>query len=252
MASMDAAGVDKAVLVQYASVHGYDCRYVLDTVARWPRRFVAVCAVDTRGDAGVEQMAEAVRHGAAGLRIATPGGREDSPDWILNANLWRRASELGVPLCVHLLVNANALGVPMLRNMMERFPDVQVVLDHLANPPWGEGAPDYGLRPILEMARLNLILKFATVNLERTHEAGVDASVPLRILADAFGAERLMWGSDAPNTPGDYNDMLHRMRAVASVLSGPERDLFFGGTATRVYPGLAAAEPASTSGGAKS
>jgi hypothetical protein len=61
----------------------------------------------------------------------------------------------------------------------------------------------------------------------------------------------MMWGSDAPNMPGEYGDMLRRMWQAASVLSAAELEQFFGGTAIRVYPGLAAGQPASISGGAK-
>jgi hypothetical protein len=57
------------VLVQYASVHGYDCSYVIDTAATHPKRFVAVCAIDPVADDGPAMMTRWVEQGAAGLRL---------------------------------------------------------------------------------------------------------------------------------------------------------------------------------------
>jgi predicted TIM-barrel fold metal-dependent hydrolase len=238
LASMDASGVDQAVLVQYASVHGYDCRYVLDTVAAHPQRFVAVCAIDPVAHDAPETMTRWVDQGAAGLRIAAPG-RDGGPQWVEDDAIWRRASELDVPLCVHWMVATQAAGLPLMRRMMERYPDVTVVLDHVANPAWGEGAPLYGLGPVLAMAHLKLVLKFATINLERLHEARVDASTALRVILDTFGAERVIWGSDAPNTPGVYGDMVEMMERVLESVSTSERASILGGTAQRIYPSLA-------------
>jgi predicted TIM-barrel fold metal-dependent hydrolase len=220
---MDGSGVDQGVLVQYASVHGYDCRYVIDTARANPGRFVAVCAIDPVADDAPEQMTHWVAEGAAGLRIAAPGGPDRGPYWVENESIWRGASELAVPLCVHFRVETQAAGVPVLRRMMERFSDVPVVLDHVANPAWSEGAPRYGLGAVLAMPHLNLVLKFATINLERLQEAHVDAATALRVILDTFGAERVMWGSDAPNTPGVYTDMVEMMESVLVSVSAAER-----------------------------
>jgi predicted TIM-barrel fold metal-dependent hydrolase len=43
---MDAAKVDRAILVQAFGAYKYDNSYVADAAARYPDRFVAVCIVD--------------------------------------------------------------------------------------------------------------------------------------------------------------------------------------------------------------
>jgi L-fuconolactonase len=58
-------------------------------------------------------------------------------------------------------------------------------------------------------------------------------------LAGAFGAERLCWGSDYPQTSLDYAELLARGRAGADALPEKDRDAFLGGTATRLWPGTA-------------
>jgi len=147
---------------------------------------------------------------------------------------------LHVPVCVHFMENVQAEGLKLLPELLARFPTVRVVLDHAGNPPWREGPPTYGLQPVLDLARFEqLNIKFATINLERLHIAHVEPSIALEQLVGGFGANRLMWGSDAPNTPGDYAEVVNWMRSALGRLSETDRDWILAGTALRVYPKLA-------------
>jgi predicted TIM-barrel fold metal-dependent hydrolase len=117
-----------------------------------------------------------------------------------------------------------------------------VVLDHIGNPPWQADDPDLGLGLVSQLADApNLVLKFATVNLNRLEAAGVSAPRALRRLVEMFGAERVMWGSDVPNTPGDYSGMLARVSIALADLSAADQQCIMGATALRVYPALASA-----------
>jgi predicted TIM-barrel fold metal-dependent hydrolase len=170
-------------------------------------------------------------------------------DWLTCEPLWQRAAELRVPVCVHFMEPVQAEGLRLLPSLLEQFPSAPVVLDHAGNPPWREGPPDYGLQPVLGLARFEqLFIKFATINLERLHAAGVQPSIALERLVGGFGANRVMWGSDAPNTPGDYAEMLGWMRSAMAGLSEADQAWILAGTALRVYPRLArqAATPTPT------
>jgi predicted TIM-barrel fold metal-dependent hydrolase len=236
---MQTAGVDRAVLVQYSSVHGYDNRYVLATASQYPDRFVAVCTVDGLQPDAPEQLSACVAEGTAGVRLRAPG-RDRALNWLTCEPVWQRAAELLVPVCVHFTESVQAEGLSLLPTLLAQFPSVAVVLDHAGNPPWREGPPDYGLRSVLDLARFEqLHIKFATINLERLRAANVEPRVPLERLVGGFTAERLMWGSDAPNTPGDYAGMLGWMRQSISTLDESDQAWILGGTALRVYPGLA-------------
>jgi predicted TIM-barrel fold metal-dependent hydrolase len=195
-------------------------------------------AVDGRAADAASILADCVRRGAVGARLRAPA-REAPPDWLECDPFWAGATDLGVPICVHLPVQQHTAGVPRLADVLRRFPRLRVVLDHVANPPWSQAAPDYGLGQVLPLADLpGVYIKFATVNLDRLAAAGVPAERALRRLVDVFGAERVVWGSDAPNTPGDYEVMLDRIQAALSQLNLAERGLVLGGTALRVYPAL--------------
>src|SRR5437660_2746035 len=97
---MAAAGVDRAVLVQFAHVHGYDNSYVCDSARRHPGRVAAVCGIDSRAPDAADRLAYWVRErGAAGLRLVAVD-RAGGMDWLQEPALWQRAAELQVPMCV--------------------------------------------------------------------------------------------------------------------------------------------------------
>jgi predicted TIM-barrel fold metal-dependent hydrolase len=236
---MPQAGVGQAVLVQYSSVHGYVNDYAVDTARLHPGRFAAVCTVDPSLAGAADTLRYWVRErGAAGVRLRA-AAREGPLDYVTAEPIWRAAGELGIPLCVHLMQNGQAAGLPLLRGMLDRFPEVTVVLDHAGNPPWQEGPPFYGAGPVIELARYpRLVIKFATINIERLQAAQLEPRIGLELLVGAFGAERIMWGSDMPNTPGAYPDMVRHMQAAMAGLGPTEQAAIMGGTARRVYPRL--------------
>jgi L-fuconolactonase len=237
---MDRVGIEKSVLVQYVAAHGYDNRYVLDCASEHPERFVAVCALDGRDLSIAQRLDDCLARGAVGVRLRAPD-RGPALDWLEVDELWRRASEMRVPLAVHLQQHQHACGVPLLHERLRSFPDVFVVLDHVGNPPWQADDPDLGLRLVSGLADApNLVVKFATLNLNRLDAAGVPAPRALRRLVEMFGPSRLMWGSDVPNTPGDYSEMLARVRVALADLSAADQACILAATALRVYPALAA------------
>jgi L-fuconolactonase len=236
---MPRAGVDQAVLVQYSSVHGYDNGYVLDMAERFANRFVAVCTLDGLLPDVADQLTVLVaERGASGVRIRGP--RRDGPlDWLHCEPLWQRAADLNVPLAVHFSESSQAEGVRLLCGLLEQFPRVRVVLDHVGNPAWHEGPPHYGLGSVVDLARFDrLFVKFATVNLVRLEAAGVEPQLIMRQLIDTFGARRIMWGSDAPNTPGDYTRMVQRMCVALADVSEEDQRWIWADTARNLYPRL--------------
>src|SRR5207244_4209183 len=95
-------------------------------------------------------------------------------------------------------------------------------------------------KAVLDLAQFpGLYIKFATINLERLEHAGVAPAIALSRLLDAYGSGRIMWGSDMPNTPGEYTDMVAWMLRAIDDLSGEDRAAIMGGTARTVYRGLA-------------
>jgi predicted TIM-barrel fold metal-dependent hydrolase len=109
-------------------------------------------------------------------------------------------------------------------------------LDHLGNVPLDASAG--ATQDLLALAvHPNLQLKFSTQNFATVEDASVLPGF-MRTLADAFGAERLMWGSNFPVNKGDsepYRELVERGFAALSGFGASEVDVIMGDNAMRVF-----------------
>jgi len=240
IAAMDAAGVDKAAVVQSSTTYGHDNSLVADAVAAYPDRLTGVCSVDMLAPDAVERLQYWMARGCTGLRLFTTGSTDwRQADWLNDPAtypVWAFASEVSLPICIQ----ARIEGLDMLRDLMERFPKVPVVLDHLAHPDLTAGLPYEAARPALELACYpQLVVKFTPVILRRAQDGKATPESFLPLLFDAFGTGRIAWGSNYPASPGTLGDLRAASEFALSFLSPAERDQVMGGTAARLYPSLA-------------
>ncbi|NED88707.1 amidohydrolase [Streptomyces sp. SID11233] len=242
VARMDETGIDQAVLVQATTNYGYDNSYVLDSSRRWPERFVAVGTVDPlRQDAAADLRSAVGEGGLSGVRLFTSGSTVPTQgEWFVAPEtfpFWEEAAKLDLPVCLQMRLGP---ATKQLVELLERFPGVKVLLDHI-------GYPDIASSPAragAEVAELGvhpgLHLKLTHRNLERLQDAGEQAGDFLTPVVEAFGAGRIAWGSNLPAA----EQTLPELRALAEgILVGlPEQDRqeIFAGTARRLYPFLGA------------
>ena len=235
---MGEAGIDRAMLVQAHSAYEYDNNYVADVAMIHPERFVSVCIVDpTRPDAPEQLTYWVKERGVQGLRLFPAAERE--AQWLDDPRtfpLWERAAALNIPVCVCLRFRQLA----RLRIVIERYPQVRVALDHLGAPRLDDGPPYENAAPLFDLVKLpNVYLKFSSVNL---YAAARGKSAPADFfgrLLEAFGARRVMWGSNFPNT---YDRSLKEQLALAldelSFVPEADRRWLFADTARSVWPML--------------
>jgi predicted TIM-barrel fold metal-dependent hydrolase len=127
--------------------------------------------------------------------------------------------------------------------VVERFPEARAIcFEHM----WGVWFADASFpetKLVTALARFpNVYLKLCPNNSYALREAKGTARGFYGTLVAAFGAERLMWGSNYPahwDHYGRIDDRLPLMRDDLSFLSPAERAAFFGGTALKVWPWLA-------------
>ena len=234
---MDAAGIDCAVLSQAYGAYAGDNSYLADGVARYPRRFAGVFAVDPlQEDAPGRATHWARERGLHGLRMVTltlPELRLDDP-WTLP--LWKRAAELEIPLCI--IVRFGQVG--LLPALLERFPNVTVALEHMGMPQLGGGLPYDDIQPLLDLARFaNCYVKFSTVNIYAAMEGRSTCAGFFRPVVDRFGPHRLMWGSNFPSTHDrSLKEQVDLAREQLSFLTAEEQRWIFGETALGLWPTL--------------
>jgi predicted TIM-barrel fold metal-dependent hydrolase len=233
---MSGAGIDRAMLVQAHSAYEFDNNYVADVARAHPERLISVCIVDpTRVDAAEELTYWVKERGVRGLRLFPAAERE--PRWLNDPrtfSLWERAAALDIPVCVCLRFRQLA----QLRTVIERFPKVRVALDHLGAPRVDDGFPYDNAAPLFDLVKLeNVYLKFSSVNLYAAARGDSTPQQFFKRLLDVFGARRLMWGSNFPNT---YDRSLKEQLALAlaelSFVPEADRRWLFADTARSLWP----------------
>ncbi|MFJ3895534.1 amidohydrolase family protein [Streptomyces sp. NPDC090083] len=238
--ALDEAGVSRAVVVQASTVYGHDNRYVAEAVRTHPDRFAGVYSVDALADDAVAEIKKWQDEGLSGFRLFTTGTTmPGQADWLGHERsypAWAYAEENDIPVCLQMTIQ----GLPALRNLLERFPRVRVLLDHCARPDLSDGRPYQLSRELFELAI------HPGVHLKLTHRA-LDAARAGRSTADefladlvtAYGAERIAWGSNFPAAEGGLLGLLDEARSALSGLSGDDQSAILGGTARAFYPSLA-------------
>jgi L-fuconolactonase len=231
LARADAAGVAGLAFVQALSCHGYDNRYVLDAARLHAGRAVAVVAVRAEDADATTVLEQAVAEGAAGVRVVAmgEGGGFDDPPVL---RLAEAAGGLGVPV----VLLGVARHVPSIAPLVRARPATTFVVDHCGFADLSRPTTD-SARALYELADApNVTLKVSSINLRATDDpAGLWTA-----LVAAFGADRLVWGSDHPHTDGPgYGPLVDLARASTEGLAEADRAAVLAGTARRLWPTLA-------------
>jgi L-fuconolactonase len=240
-AAMDEAGVDKAALVHSSTTYGYDCSYVANSVARQPERFTGVFAPDMLADdAAAKVRYWAVERKLGGIRLYTSGGtHEKQSTWMTDERIFPAlacAQELGLSVCVSL----KPVGVPQLVVLLERFPGLRFVIDHMMEPPIAEGPPYAGSDFLFDLARYkNVYLKLTTLNIRASRKENGSPETFFPLLVKTFGASRIAWGSNYPSAQGSLTEMVLEAKSALACLPDQDREWIFARTAESLYPSLA-------------
>jgi L-fuconolactonase len=131
-------------------------------------------------------------------------------------------------------------GLPLLRQIMDRFPKVTMILDHLARAPFAEGPPYSGAAELLDLAKYKQVyLKITPVNVTPKSWGKGTPETFFGKIVDTFGASRIAWGSNFPNSVGTLSEILGAARKAFAFAKPSDQDWIFGKTALTLYPALA-------------
>jgi len=240
VAGMNEAGIAKAAIVHSSTTYGYDNSYLADAIAGHRDRFTGVFSVDVRAADAPQRIRYWTSRGLAGLRLFAVGSTvQTDQSWIADPATfpaWECCVELGIPVAISMRQD----GLPHLVQVLERFPRVRVILDHLLHAPMNDGPPYAAAVPLFDMARYpNVYLKLTSAIIRRTHQLpATPASFFERLLA-AFGSARIAWGSNYPAVEGTLPELAAEARSTLSILSEQDRANIFSRTAIALYPALA-------------
>lgn len=196
---MNKNGIDQCVLVQTIS-HGWDNRYLAHCVKTNPKRFRGQGLIDPTDPKVADKLEYwMTKHGLAGMRFS-PIYYKGKDEW-LNAKashaLWKKAEELGAVF--NFFIASEQL--PKLEDMIRRFPKVKVVIDHFAYVDLKAKDPEPETKKLLALARYpNVWLKVSELCILSPSKKYPykDTYSLVKKVYDAFGPDRLLWGTGFP------------------------------------------------------
>ncbi|MBB83385.1 MAG: hypothetical protein CL931_06200 [Deltaproteobacteria bacterium] len=230
---MDASEVSQAILVQGVGAYTWNNDYAADAARATPTRFVSACAIDAEAEDAPRTLEGWLdTRGMRGVRLFALA--REGASWLPTAKtipLFEIARSRGA----HVIVTILPHQLSELERLLEREPHTPLSLDHCAFALGDPAAQD----ALFALARFEgLHLKVSTHNLDDAErEQGVAALV--RELVNAFGAERIMWGSDYCQTHDrPYGELVALGRRAFESLPSAEAEACLSTTARRLWPDL--------------
>ena len=200
---MDAAGVAKSVLV-HASTATATITAMRPTRPQRIPTALRRSAASMCGLRSPERLNYWVRERhMTGLRIFTSGSAmADDSAWIddpITMPAWEAANELAIPVCLQM----KATGFPHLQTIVKRFPNLRVILDHLAHPPSEDGPPYRAAAEFWKLAAYpNVYLKLTAHNFKEFNEGSGSSESFIKACVDAFGPATSRGGRIFPRPKG--------------------------------------------------
>ena len=228
---MKGAGVDHAIVVHpepYQDDHKY-LEYCLDV---GKKRLKGTCLVFADRSGSVDQLPALVKrlavvavriHAYAPERLP-PFGKPE-----LRA-LWKKATDLGLAVQLHF----EPRHAPGFEPLIREFTDTRVIVDHLGRP--FQGTPrEHGV--VVRWSRFkNVVMKLSAIPSEKEYPHR-DIGPVVRQLADAYGADRLIYGGGfgATATAESYRAARERVRGLVAHLSAADQAKILGGNAATLF-----------------
>jgi predicted TIM-barrel fold metal-dependent hydrolase len=228
-----ANGVSKTVIIQVIH-YKYDNRYLEDVLKKYPGKFQGVCRVDPLDPAAPDHLSQLTARGFRGVRLSPAGNA--SGDWFrgpLMPPLWKRCAQLKVPMTVL----APIARMPDVARLLEKTPDLTVVIDHMADCPIDQ--PEE-LEKLIALKRYpNVFVKIShTWSISKQPYPWLDAQQYVKRLHQAFGPRRLMWATDWPivETVSTYTRALSVVRDEMRFLNADDLRWILSKTVEKVWP----------------
>ena len=242
-----AAGVGATVLVQTVDVAA-ETPEMLALAARDPLVAGVVGWTDLTSPAIADTLARlaACPGGGRLVSIRHQVQSEPDPDWLCRPDVIRGLRAVAAAgLCYDLVLRPHQL--PAAVHAATAVPGLTFVLDHAGKPPvggdltgWAAAVRDLAARPNTVCKLSGLVTEVVPALAPGTRSdytvRAAFAEVADAVLS-AFGADRVMFGSDWPVCllASDYAGVFGLARSLTTGLSPAERAAVFGATAARAY-----------------
>src|SRR4051812_20335315 len=126
---MKANGVARTVIIQVIH-YRYDNSFLASVLKQYPKTFQGVARVDPLDANAPDHLSKLTEQGFRGVRLSPSGNA--SGDWFhgpLMPPLWKRCEQLKVPMTVLAPISR----MPEVAALLEKLPELTVVIDHMAD-----------------------------------------------------------------------------------------------------------------------
>jgi len=225
--------VHNTVIIQVRH-YMYDNSYLASVLKQYPQYFRGVARVDPENPAAPDHLSKLTEQGFRGIRISPAANA--SGDWIrgdLMPPLWKRCNDLKVPMTIL----APITRMPDVGVLADKFPDLTMVIDHIADCPVDH--PEELEKLIALKRHPKLFVKIShTWALSKQPYPWRDSQELVKRLHQAFGPQRLMWGTDWPVclTHTTYDKTLKVVRDDMPFLNAEDKSWILSKTIERVWP----------------
>ncbi|GAA2251341.1 amidohydrolase family protein [Kitasatospora cystarginea] len=235
-----AAGVTATVVVQTVCVPEETPELL--ALAAGNRLVAGVVGWTDLTDPGTTDALAVLREGPGGDRlvgIRHQVQQEPDPDWLLRQDVQRGLTAVAdAGLAYDLVVRPHQL--PAAVAVAARLTGLTFVLDHLGKPPIASGALGPWAADVRRLAELpNTVCKLSGLVTEATPGAWevADLQPYADTVLDAFGPQRVLFGSDWPvsTLEAAYGAIVEVADRLTDTLSPADKDAVFRGNAARVY-----------------
>ena len=224
---MDYAGVDAAVLVP-PSWEGDRNDLAIAAAQAWPERFAVMGRIPLADPTAWSQLAHwREQPGMLGVRLTLH--RSPWREWLATGRLagfWVAAARAEIPVSIYAPAQYAAIGA-----IAREHPDLRLSVDHLGLPLGCRDTDAIALmEPLVALSRYpNIAVKATAVPCHSSQPPPFPAwHAPLLRLVDAFGAQRVFWGSDLTRLPCSYRDCADLFRRDLNYLSPSDRTWVLG------------------------
>ncbi|MCS6801161.1 MAG: amidohydrolase family protein [Chloroflexota bacterium] len=227
---MDAAGVDRAIIVP-PGIMGSDNRYALEVAARFPNRFAVMGLIDAQAPDIDQRVARwRLQPGMLGIRIHLHAAERATwpHEWALDP-FWDACERYRVPVAVFV-----AGDVEVLRPILERFPTLKLIVDHLGLPQIDVSSVHPNLPALLALERFpNVAVKLSTLpSRSKRGYPFPDVHDLVRAVIETFGPRRCFFGSDhtqqLARKRATYHEEVDLFRVALPFLSDEDRTWILG------------------------
>ncbi len=231
-------GVTQTVLVQ-ATDSIAETEFMLDIASQFAPISGVVGWVDVTAPDAIDTIDRLAKNPKLkGFRPMLQG--IEDPQWILQdaaqATLAHMAKQ---GLRFDALIQPRHL--PVIQQLSRHHPDLRIVVDHIAKPNIAtDDGPESDWKAGIFMlaAQPNIYCKLSGMITEAKDDWTAEDLAPYaNVIIQAFGAERVMFGSDWPvvNLAGDYQRWLTAAQHITNSLSDAQKRQIFAETAQNFY-----------------